>query len=40
MTNAVGHHERMKAYWDDLRREIVELIGGGMGRSEAARTSA
>jgi transposase len=28
----------MKAYSEDLRRKIVEAVGGGMGKSEVART--
>jgi transposase len=28
----------MKAYSKDLRRKIVEAVGGGMGKSEVART--
>jgi transposase len=28
----------MRAYSEDLRRKIVETVGGGMGKSEVART--
>src|SRR4051812_3238462 len=28
----------MKAYSEDLRRKIVQAVGGGMGKSEVART--
>ncbi len=32
-----GHHVRMRAYPEDLRRKIVEAVQRGMGQSEAAR---
>ena len=31
-----GHHVRMRAYSEDLRRKIVEAVQRGMGYSEAA----
>lgn len=33
-----GHHVRMRAYSEDLRRKIVEAVQRGMGHSEAARS--
>jgi transposase len=34
----IEHHVRMKSYSEDLRRKIVQAVGGGMGKSQAART--
>ena len=33
-----GHHVRMRAYSEDLRRKIVEAVQRGMGQNEAARS--
>jgi transposase len=33
-----GHHVRMRAYSEDLRRKIVEAVQRGMDQSEAARS--
>jgi transposase len=32
------HHGSMNPYSEDLRRKIIEALGRGMGKSEAART--
>ena len=34
----IGHHGGIKAYSEDLRKRIVETVGRGMIKSEAART--
>ena len=33
-----GHHMRMRAYSEDLRRKIVETVQRGMGHNEAAHS--